>query len=145
MVRPAMPPHKFAKPIGRQALSAVTHRDHRIWANPYGHRAPGWRHPDSILDEVPQGGGDRFAPAPSHGMPATCIERDGFPFRDDAWRQKADDIAGDPEKGQGFQRELRGGYGVYVGPQHELVDQATQRGDVMLTARGVVMVELVKC
>src|SRR3546814_12768345 len=78
-----------------------------LFRSPYGHRAPGWRHPDSILDEVPQGGGDRFAPAPRHGMPATCIERDGFPFRDDAWRQKADDIAGDLDKGHGFQRELR--------------------------------------
>src|SRR3546814_20449885 len=69
MVRPAMPPHKFAKPIGRQALSAVTHPDHRIWANPYGHRAHGWPHPDSIFVSVPQGGGARFAPAPRHGMP----------------------------------------------------------------------------
>src|SRR3546814_17118123 len=112
MARPATPTHTFAKPIGRQALAAVTHRDYRICANPYGHRAPGWRHPDSMLDEVPQGGGDRFAPAPRHGVPATCIERDGFPFREAAWRQKADDIAGDHDKDHGLQRELSGGCGV---------------------------------
>src|SRR3546814_12009648 len=86
MVRPAMPPHKFAKPIGRQALSAVTHRDHRIWANPYGHRAPGWRHPDSILEEVPQGGGDLFEPAFRPGLAATCIARNGFPFTSEEQR-----------------------------------------------------------
>src|SRR3546814_2345139 len=72
------------------------------------------------------------------------MEIDGFPSRDDAWRQKADDIAGDLDKGHGFQRELRGGCGVNWGQQHELVDQATHRGDVMLQARGVVMVEPVK-